>query len=363
MLPGMQGYPPINYHGNYPDYQVPEQYHGGAPHNQQNNQMGYHNASMPNGVNYRPYPMNMPYPNYPNPGYNNHYPGSQYPMNKPLPPSHSEFHGYSQNQQIGGYNHNPYAQYGQSNLLYNHPPQQSHSDPQTAYFPGFNDNKPGYANAMKNSQSNVVSQYNPLNPPYQYPGEHHNAQRSHYSGYEQYHGGISRGSSLDKASSKASLDKTPPRRGLSQQKAYGSQGTGQLKTFTFSKNVQSNMLEAEKLKEAMEGLEQINNSDVSTMSRKTLDQTGDTGKIILKGGGGRSTIREDSINYAVKRLQRKEYNTKKPSRHIKKMDEKGKEKAEEKEEEVQEEEQMKEIITGDTKLVANTGLMHLLVES
>ena len=371
VMPENQSFMPLNNPMNYQypsSYQVPSQFQRDPPFYQQNKPRESPGLGMPNNLNYQPPQMNLPYQSHTNNGFNKAYNGPYHPMaNTNYPPinkafSQGEFNGFAQYPPIGMQN-NPYGQYGHQNPSYQPQPR---SYPQTSYFPGYENNQPDINNPFRypqEYQSAVVNQYNPLNNPYQYPAHQHQAQRSHYVGYEQSHGGASRGSSIEKAGSNPSLEKTPPRkgsRGLSQhQRAYGSQGANEVKTFTFTRNVQSNVLEVEKLKEAMEGLDQHNPSETSTMSRKTLDPLSEAGKAILKGGGARSTIREESINYAVKRLQRKEYHTKKPSRNFKKREEKEKD---EEIEEDKEEDKIKEIINGDVRLVANTGLMHLLVD-
>lgn len=109
--------------------------------------------------------------------------------------------------------------------------------------------------------------------------------------------------------------------------------------------------ETERLLSSTENLKQTNPNDVSGSSEYS-----ESVKSIMKGGGGRSTIRDESVGYGTRKQQMKDYQLKKKIAAQQKKEKQIEKNVVEPPPVVE-----KETIVGGMKVVTNTNLIHLLM--
>lgn len=174
---------------------------------------------------------------------------------------------------------------------------------------------------------------------------------------------VSSHTSLNMNQSRVSFERfTPNRFGTGQpfqqqwQKAYGNNGPDEIREQqqVFGKTSLSHLnKETERLLSSTENLKQTNPNDISISGSSEYSENL---KSVLKGGGGRSTIKDESIGYGTRKQQMKDYQLKKKIAAQQKK-EKQIERAVVEPPPVVE----KETVEGGMKVVTNTNLIHLLM--
>ncbi len=140
------------------------------------------------------------------------------------------------------------------------------------------------------------------------------------------------------------------------QKAYGNNGPEEIRESqqVFGRTSHSHLnKETERLMSSTENLKQTHPNDVSMSGSSEYS---DNLKSVLKGGGARSTIRDESVGYGTRKQQMKDYQLKKKIAAQQKK-EKPIEKVVVEPPPIVE----KETIEGGMKVVTNTNLIHLLM--